>query len=136
MHSEVLNLVCACTYVDTGASTVKLIYHTILFFIQKADYYRGAPPAPPISTLRRRRTKLVAADEGETEPLTYECDVEAEEECAEKIEVCHDLWLMIIVCKHSPVIIFKDTVQPETFAFFYPCSHGRNLYPPQFLSIT
>jgi hypothetical protein len=41
-----------------------------------------------MSTFHRRRADVPAANEEETKPLTYECDVEAEDECAEKIKVC------------------------------------------------
>ena len=42
-----------------------------------------------ISTLRRKQqANLATATEDEKMPLTYECEVEAEKECADQIKVC------------------------------------------------
>ena len=83
--------------------------------VQKADHYRGAPPPPPIiSTFRRRRADPQPAANDETKPLTYECDVEAEEECAEQIKVCipgyyspllKECYLILIIILYKRVFV-------------------------------
>ena len=49
--------------------------------------YSGPPPPPSFSTLRLRKPDRAGASEEEREGLMFECDVTAEDECAEHIKV-------------------------------------------------